>query len=109
MIPAFGKTRPDPSGRSTPDEAVIAGAAARFLRHDRVCLLTGDGGRDFGGMRSILDGEIEPALRIVHVNRLGLLVLFRRPGSTPSQYHQAVEKRSRLQPLEPGYAWEETG
>jgi hypothetical protein len=30
-VPGFGKTRPDPSRRSTPDEVVIAGAAAGFL------------------------------------------------------------------------------
>ncbi len=94
-------------GYSWPDEQVVSSMVFEFLFHDRLCLLTANTKRDRDGLRQILQAEVAPVLREEQQQRLGLLVLCQRPGTTLESYCQAVAQRLfHGPPIEAGFIWE---
>jgi hypothetical protein len=105
---AFGLSelgRPLRGERAWPDEGVVSLLVCGFLRSERVCLLTGNTSQDADGLYRILHEEVGPALESIQPKRLGLTALVRRPGSTLSEYAQAVEAWFKTTTVQPGFLW----
>ena len=97
---------PRPASR-WPDEGVVAQLVSHFVRHDRLCLLTKNTKNDRAGLKRILHDEVRPVLEALSPNRLGLLALVQRPGTSLSTYCAAVEGWLSCSAVERGFHWME--
>lgn len=93
----------DVRGASCHDENIVSSLVYYFTAHDRLCLLTTNTKNDKGGLRWILEREVQPAIAVTFPDRIGLLVLFQKPGSTLEQYCTAVESYLTQKGVGPGY------